>query len=222
MVSFDIQAGYRHFRLAPQMGDWFLFRYDGRFYRGISLPFGWGRSPMWFIQLMVPMVRKLRQQYRVLAYLDDFLICPVKSGRVASMRACGKTTQVIDKLISSLGLTRHPTKGEWVGSTRVEHLGCVIDSDRMRFYIAPRKIAKVHGIARTILRQARKVRLWVSRDRSRSFCGVCVSLSLAMPFARFYTRTLFDDMTRRPREGRASRNGNRCRLSHQSIRDLQM
>jgi hypothetical protein len=33
MVSFDIKAGYRHFRLAPQMRDWFLFRYDGHFYR---------------------------------------------------------------------------------------------------------------------------------------------------------------------------------------------
>jgi hypothetical protein len=33
MASFDIQAGYRHFRLAPKMKDWFLFRYDGRFYR---------------------------------------------------------------------------------------------------------------------------------------------------------------------------------------------
>jgi hypothetical protein len=47
MVSFDIQSGYRHFRLAPQMRDWFLFRYDGRFYKCIALPFGWGRSPMW-------------------------------------------------------------------------------------------------------------------------------------------------------------------------------
>jgi hypothetical protein len=43
-----------------------------------------------------------------------------------------------------------------------------------------------------------------------------------MPFARCYIRRSFDDMTRRPRESRASRNGNRCRLSHQSIRDLQM
>jgi hypothetical protein len=175
---------------------------------------------MWFTQLMLPMVRKPRQQYRVLAYLDDFLICPVKAGRVSSMRHCRKATQVIDKLLSSLDLTRHPTKGEWVESTRVEHLGCVIDSDRMRFYIAPRKIAKVHGIAPDILRQARQGRRWVSRDRLRSFCDVCVSLSLAMPFSRFYTRSLFDDMIRRPREGRASRNGNRCRLRHQSIRDL--
>jgi Reverse transcriptase (RNA-dependent DNA polymerase) len=221
MVSFDIQAGYQHFRLAPQMRDWFLCRYDGHFYRCIALPFGCGRSPMWFTQLMVPTVRNLRQQYRLLAYLDDSLICPVKAGRVASMRDCRKATQVIDKLLSSLGLTRHPTKGEWVGSTLVEHLGCVIDSDRMHFYIAPRKLAQVHGIAWAILREARQRRRWVSRDRLRSFCGLCVSLSLAMPFARFYTRSLFDDMTRRPMEGRAARNGNRCRLSYQLIRDLQ-
>jgi hypothetical protein len=115
MVSFDIQAGYRHFGLAPQMRDWFLFRYDGRFYRCIALPFGWGRSPMWFTKLMAPMVRKLREKYRILAYLDDFLICPVKAGRVASMRDCRRATQVIDKLLSSLGLTRHPTKGNGSG-----------------------------------------------------------------------------------------------------------
>jgi Reverse transcriptase (RNA-dependent DNA polymerase) len=114
-VSFDIQAGYRHFRLTPQMRDWLLFRYDKRFYRCIALQFGWGWSPMWFTQLMVPMVRKLREQYRVLAYLDDFLICSVKAGSVASVRDCRKATQVIDKLLSSLGLTRHSTKGGWVG-----------------------------------------------------------------------------------------------------------
>jgi hypothetical protein len=92
------------------MRDWFSFKYDGSFYRCIALPFEWGRSPMWFTLLMVPMVRMLREQYRVLAYLEDFLICPVKAGRVASMRDYRKATQVIDKLLSSLGLTRHPTE----------------------------------------------------------------------------------------------------------------
>jgi hypothetical protein len=60
----------------------------------------------------VPTIRKLRHQYRVLAYLNDFLICPVKARRVASMRDFRKATQVIDKLLSSVGLTRHPKKGE--------------------------------------------------------------------------------------------------------------
>jgi hypothetical protein len=46
MVTFDIQAGYRHFRLDPQIRDWFLFSYDEPFYRCIALPFGWGSSTM--------------------------------------------------------------------------------------------------------------------------------------------------------------------------------
>jgi hypothetical protein len=49
-----------------------------------------------------------------------------------------------------------------------------------------------------------------------------VSLSLAMPFARFYTRSLLDDLTRKTRASRAARNGSRCRLSHQATRDLRM
>lgn len=48
MVTFDIRQGYRHFRLAPAMRDWFLFHYDGRYYQCVALPFGWGRAPLWF------------------------------------------------------------------------------------------------------------------------------------------------------------------------------
>jgi hypothetical protein len=81
---------------------------------------------------MMPLVTKLRQSYRVLACLDDFLICLDKAGRIAVMRDCRLETRTIDKLLYSLGMARHPTKGEWKGSTQVEHLGCVIDTESMR------------------------------------------------------------------------------------------
>lgn len=44
LFSFDIQSGYRHFFLHPDIRDYFLFHYEGRYYRCIALPFGWGRS----------------------------------------------------------------------------------------------------------------------------------------------------------------------------------
>jgi hypothetical protein len=50
-----------------------------------------------------------------------------------------RATQAIDKLLSSFGFTRHLRKGEWVGSIRVDRLGCVVDSDRTRIYIASQK-----------------------------------------------------------------------------------
>jgi hypothetical protein len=73
----------------------FFFAYDGRFYRCIALTFGWGRSPMWFTHLKVPLVTKLRQSYRVLTYMDDFLSCPAKAGRIASGRDCRRATETI-------------------------------------------------------------------------------------------------------------------------------
>jgi hypothetical protein len=136
------------------------------------------------------------------------------------MRDFRRATQAIDKLLISLGLARHPTKGKWIRNTRIGHLGCVIDTESMRFYIASRKIIKVLDLARGILRQAQQGKRWVSSNRLRSICGVCVPLSLAMPLARFYTRSLYDDLTRKTRVHRASRNGSRCRLSHTATRDL--
>jgi hypothetical protein len=113
------------------MRDMFLFRHAGRFYQRVALPFGWGRSPMWFTRLLRPVVQHLRtnEHYRVLAYLDDFPVAPSPAGKVAGSSACRAATGRIDKLLQHLGLVRHPSKGEWVGSTRVEHLGVVIDTE---------------------------------------------------------------------------------------------
>lgn len=216
-LSMDLYKGYRHFRLAPAMRDWFIFRYEGRYYQCVALPFGWGRSPLWFTQLMVVFVRELRRVgYRVLSYLDDFLIAPSKWGITSTSEHCQVASRYIDGLLERLGLRRHPEKGSWIGTTDIEHLGVRIDSVAMRFFVAPRKLRKVQALARKLMQQVRHGKRWVRRDTVAHFCGVCVSLSLAMPWARFYTRALYWDMSsRQPRDPRG-----RIRLSHQSIRDL--
>ena len=40
LLSMDIAKGYQHFRLHPTMPDWFLFRWEGRYYQFVALPFG--------------------------------------------------------------------------------------------------------------------------------------------------------------------------------------
>jgi hypothetical protein len=88
-------------------------------------------------------------------------------------------------------------------------------------------------------------RRWVLVKRMRTFIGTCVSLTLAMPYARFYTRSLYWDLSnvqqptgskakllegyfasgKGPIDGRtlprAARGGDRCKLSHQGIRNIQ-
>ena len=41
-LSMDVQKGYRHLRLHPDMRDWFIFRWEGRYYHCVALQFGWG------------------------------------------------------------------------------------------------------------------------------------------------------------------------------------
>lgn len=43
LMSWDVKSWYRHFHLHPDFRDYFLFRYGGRNYRCVALPFGWGR-----------------------------------------------------------------------------------------------------------------------------------------------------------------------------------
>lgn len=46
--------------LHPDVRDFFLFRYNGRFYRCVALLFGWGRSVLWFTKLLRPLVQFIR------------------------------------------------------------------------------------------------------------------------------------------------------------------
>jgi hypothetical protein len=63
LMSWYVKSGYRHFYLHPRMRDYFLFHYGGRFYRCIALPFGWGRSVLWFTKLMRPIVKYIRSEW---------------------------------------------------------------------------------------------------------------------------------------------------------------
>lgn len=197
MLSFDVKAGYRHFFLHPDMRDFFLFHYAGRYFRCIALPFGWGRSPMWFTKMMRGFVRYMREKmcYRVLPYIDDFLVAPSPPGRPATERDVSNAQRNIARLMRRLGITRKVGKGCWDGSRQIDHLGVHIDSDEMKVYVADNKVSRVRALARKLIRQAHRNRRMLPADTIRRFCGVCVSLSLALPLARFYTRSLYFDLS---------------------------
>lgn len=242
LISFDIKSGYRHFYLHPSMRDYFLFHYCGRYYRCVALPFGWGRSPLWFTKLTRPLVQYMREKcgYRVLPYIDDFLVAGSPPGRPATEQDCRRARERLTKLFASLGITRHPTKGCWKGGRQIDHLGMHVDTETMRVYVSDSKVKKVQSLASKIILRAQRNRRLVPAELLRHFCGVCVSLTLAVPLARFYTRNLYFDITGAEREfardlaankepsewggiqAATSHRGycGRVRLSRQSLRDL--
>lgn len=215
MMSMDIWKGYRLMRLHPAMRDWFIFKHEGNYYQCIALSFGWGRSPLWFTEEMRPFVQELRKYaYQVLAYVDDFLLIPSVLGKTSTKQHCAAARSRIEVLMDSLGIKRHP--GFWGGAQVVQHLGVMIDTVQMKLFVTEHKKIKVRRMAQTILKQVLLGRRYVDASLISSFCGTCISLMLAMPWARFYTRSLYSDLARAKLSGRKMR----CRLAHQSVRDV--
>lgn len=133
------------------MSDWFIFHYKGHYSRVFALPFVWGRSPLWFTQLMSPFFRYLRTYgYWILACIDDFLKAPSPYRKRAGLADCTRARKSTTSLMKHLGLKRHSSKKEWVCNTVVEHLGVLVYIKRMRFFMASQKVEKVKQLARKL------------------------------------------------------------------------
>lgn len=70
----------------------------------------------------------------------------------------------------------------------------------MKFYIAERKLRNIQELTNRLLHEMRSGCQWVDV----AFCGLYVSLTLAMPWARFYTRRQY----RMPRNSERDRTAN--------------
>ena len=214
-----------------------------RYVRCAALPFGWLLSPYVFTKVMRVMVRMLRSPgapslarlrrsaasgralvlrlsrghsrppslygMRVLPYVDDFLL--IAATRRDAFRCRERAQQVLDYL----GITRHPEKGWWEPTQRLEHLGLDVDTAAGLFRVPPRKLDDLE-------RQAREIRGLASREARlvpcrllAGFIGFAQSVQLACPPARFFLRSLHDVLSTR-----TSWDG-RVRLSRQAQRDLQ-
>ena len=220
LISFDLTAGYRHVHLHPLMWDFFVFEYGGETYQCLALPFGWGRSAMHFTRFLRPFVTYMRNVlgYRCLWYLDDWLIAP-RGGKAATKADCLRASSKLDHVMGVLGLARHPTKGVWgEGAQELDHLGFRLSTLTGLFTVTEKKQSRMKRMAGKLLRQASQGRGIVSASMLASFCGMAVSLTLAVPLARFYSRSLYNCLTyaKREREGDRAR----VRLSKMGRKDL--
>lgn len=87
----------------------------------------------------------------------------------------------------------------------------------MKIFVTSKKVERIRRLSKKILLLAQNNQRLVPASLLRSFCGVCVSVSLALPLERFYTGSLFSDLSRASDRARYS---GPVRLTRQSLRDL--
>lgn len=151
---------------------------------------------MWFTKFMRGFIRHLRNDcgYRVLPYIDDFLVAAAPPGRAATEKDAATGRTVVGNLFDQLGLVRKVGKGCWEGSRSIDHLGMHVDTMRMRVFVSDAKVERVRRLSKKVLLLAQRNRRLVNRDLLEHFCGVCVALTLALRLARFYTRSIYFDL----------------------------
>lgn len=90
---------------------------------------------------------RTKMGYRLLPYIDDFLVGASPPGRPANNSDVHRAHCVIDKLMHRLGLRRKVGKGCWEGGQQIEHLGFLIDTKAIQVYAEDRKVQRVRKMA---------------------------------------------------------------------------
>jgi hypothetical protein len=237
MFSCDLADAYHHIGMHPDDQKYFTFALETtrgvEYFSASALSFGWTRSPWYFTQVLKPVVAFLRTQasrseapafgqravpaqrahpMRILPWLDDFAFF-VQGSHSDAVAARDFAFGTLERL----GILRNPRKGQAEPSHLLEdHLGYGIDSARGLFLLTARREAKLRlGATALLCRAARHERLVRSRELA-AFTGLAQSSSLAVPLARCWLRSLYDDLATQRGWGGS------VRLSRQTLVDLRL
>jgi len=162
---------------------------------------------------MRPVLAYLRKSgFNLIGYVDDHGAA-APGRRLVSKADAAKGFGFVTKLYYRLGLSLHPYKGNRDGTQQLTLLGYTLDTANNQVRLPESRLAKLRGTAAALLSSARKNRRWVRRKLLQSAAGISVSGSLAIPEARLFARSIYDDLSG------GDLNAD-CKLSHQSIRDL--
>lgn len=217
LVSWDIKDAYHHLFVHPSDYPYLVFTINAAYYQIITMPFGLSIAPWAWTKVMRPVLAHLRSLgFTLIGYVDDHGAAP-PGPRPSTRSSAAAGFRLVARLMDRLGLHLHPEKGDREGTQSLELLGFVIHTALNRVYITEKRRAKVAGAAMALLASASNHRRFVRLKPLQRMAGLAVSTMLAIPEARLYTRSLYDDL-RPAMDGQSDRIDRR--LSHQSIRDL--
>lgn len=121
LISFDLESKYCHLYFHLSVEDYFLFYYCGSYYRFFT-SLWLGTVAFWLPMLTRPLVQYMREKcgYRLLPYLEDFLIAAAPLGKAATRQRRPKGARALGKTLCFPGNHSTPSGGmlRWWTSDR--------------------------------------------------------------------------------------------------------
>ena len=188
MIAFDVADGFYHLAIRERERHFFAFWMDEEVWRMAALPMGWSASPATFTAFMHPVFAYLTRAsgrrrtgtplatrrypaMRGIPYVDDFIFFLGPEDRPA---------EEVRALLDQLGLAYKEEKCTWTPTTRLYHLGLVIDLERGRFVVPDEKAKAIQFTARDLIVRAKQNRRQVSSRDLASFVGRAMACELAI------------------------------------------
>lgn len=197
------------------MRDWFIFRYGGRYFQCIALPFGWGPSALGHAldvtvrtgasQLRLPSTRFFGRVPRCSVGIRNCVHAGSLLYFPSASRAFNFQTWAYQAELKGRVERCYPSRALWC------HRGLSGHEVLRR----PSQTSEGEVLGRRTPQGGTQRPPIGIQEALRTFCGVCMSLYFPMPWATFYSLSLYWNLSLTIKDLCG-----RCRLSHQSTRDV--
>jgi hypothetical protein len=180
MAKLDLKDAYLTIPVFPAHRVWLCFKWGGKTFEFVSLPFGLSSAAWAFTKILRPAIAHLRRLgIRLVVYLDDILI--VHSSEVGAR----KDARIVRGLLESLGFSINEEKSIEIPAQSMEYIGIMIHSTSMSFTLTEKKSADLKNLCIAVVRKES-----ISLRELASLLGNFNWASQAVPFAQAHIRGL--------------------------------
>lgn len=146
LAKIDLKDAYLTVPIKPDFRKFLCFKWEGKFYSFVSMPFGLASAPRAFTKLLRPVAAFLRKEgFRLVVYLDDILIL------ATSKEEARAAIKKVRALLESLGFVISSEKSVEEPSQIMEYIGLVIHSVPMSFTLTEKKISDIKRLCQEAL-----------------------------------------------------------------------
>jgi len=185
LFTTDIRKAYYCLAMHPDAQRYLGWEWKGEYYMPTCLVFGLAPAPRIFTKIMRPMMAFMRSLgVRVLGMIDDYMWAE-KEDRIEAVKAAVQT------LMPLLGWSFNE-KCEWTPADEVLMLGMLINAKEFVVRAPKKKIdATQANVAAVIEKQTAAVQRPVMLKELQRVTGRLMSMMLALPGVRVFTRGLY-------------------------------
>lgn len=148
LQTVDLREAYSHVPIHPLHSRYLRFEYNNMHFQYCAMPFGLSSAPRTFTKLVAVVAATIRSRsIRLLCYLDDVLVMSTSPSQ--AMKDMGVVLQVFQAHVFSI----NHRKSHLTPTTRLQHLGAVIDSQLGQVFLSPDRIHDIRAMVEQILSQ---------------------------------------------------------------------